>query len=194
MSESTSAELQELLVRASNGDQGAEAKVFELLYDELRKVAEHVFASEPKGHTLQPTAVVAEVWLKLRASKFPDVTSRNHFKRIVAHAMKQVLIDHARHYTGGMRPLREKRVPCDLDKDCETPRDWMTVLEVHDALEQLKKEENPIWRRAADVVELRYFGGNTVDEAAEILGISSETANNDWTFAKAWLRKRLADG
>lgn len=158
------------------------------LYGELRAIAARYFQSQPDGHTLQPTILVHEAFLKLQDwhSGQPKPLDRTHFLAIAAKAMRQVLIDHAR------AKATDKRGGCvevySLRPDeAVSPTTSVDVLQLHDALEQLASFDP----RAAAVVELRFFAGMSIAEAARTLDVSDWTVEEDWRIARAWLAKKL---
>jgi RNA polymerase sigma factor (TIGR02999 family) len=143
-------------------------------------------AQEPVGQTLQPTALVHEAWLRLVGSEHPNFENRAHFFSAAAEAMRRILIDRARRRS----PLRHggqlQRV--DLDEcNVAAPEADAELLAVHEALEELAKE----YPMQAEVVKLRYFGGQTNEETAQLLGISPTTVKNYWAFARAWLLQQI---
>ena len=174
-----------LLQRARDGDKDAQARAFELVYDELRQVARRV-GSDKAGCTLQSTAVVHEAWFKL-APKLDAVKDRLHFFAVASLAMRQVLADHARtarrEKRGGGR--RAITLHGDFAERGSVDADFCALDESLDELARL----NP---RHARVVELRVFGGLTIAETAEALGVSHGTVESDWSMARAWLWKHLA--
>jgi RNA polymerase sigma factor (TIGR02999 family) len=157
---------------------------------ELRQIANRLFAAERPGHTLQPTAVVNEAWLKMRGLdgglNLPDLQSRGHFYAIAARVMRQILVDYARQHNAIKRGGGQVKMSLADWDQTEGPRE-AEVIEVHEALERFKG----LWPRAAQVVELRYYAGCTIAEAAAVLGVSPETVKNDWRLAKAWLWQEL---
>lgn len=159
--------------------------LFAELYDELHGMAERSFRGERAGHTLQPTALVNEAFLRVAKAQnqFNDGV---HVKAIAARAMRQALIDHARGRGAVKRGGRIVRVTFD---DALTPgaSSNLDIIDLDDALQRLA-ELNP---RQAQVVELRFFAGMTVDEAADVLEVSTGTIAGDWRFAKAWLASTL---
>lgn len=146
------------------------------------------FSFEPDSHTLQPTALVSEAFLKLSKSRGELPDDRQHMLCIVSRAMRQVLVDHARKKLALKRGGKE-RVRLALT-NIDTGNVRWDVLELNDALDQL----NELEPRQAQIVELRYFGGLTVDQVSEILKVSSRTIYLDWQMAKAWLWAELREG
>ena len=163
-----------------------------LIYDELHRLAVHYMRRERPGHTLQPTALVNEAYLRLVDQTRVHWRGRNHFLAVGAQAMKRLLIDHARarasHKRGGhwqRVTLVEAVLPggsCDLDPD--------QLLNLHSALQKLAQLDD----RQARIVELRFFGGLTVPEVADVLGISRRTVEDHWAHARAWLRREMSSG
>jgi RNA polymerase sigma factor (TIGR02999 family) len=172
-----------LLTRAQQGDANAASELLPLVYDELRKLAAARMTNEAAGHTLQPTALVHEAWVRLTRDE-PDVqfANRAHFFAAAAEAMRRILIDHALRKATGKRGGGWKRL--DLDKvEIAADADDDTLLLVNESLEQLAKEK-PM---AAEIVKLRFFAGLTLDEAGHVLGFTERTAKRHWAFARAWL-------
>ncbi len=168
-------------------DAAAAEELFSLVYEELRRLAEGQLASEPKGLTLQATALVHEAYLKLSGSG-RSWSDRRHFFAAAAEAMRRILVDHARRRNRLRRGGGRSRVDADLGLLPEVRPDD-EVLALADALYQFEREDE----RAALLVKLRYFAGLTMEEAAVVVGVSRATAARDWVFAKAWLKKSLAD-
>jgi RNA polymerase sigma factor (TIGR02999 family) len=178
-------EITTLLQRWAEGDRNAGDRALERVYTELRRLAAHYLRLERPGHTLQPTALVHEIYLRLegRDVRWAD---RKHFFVVAAGHMRRILVDHARARQADKRGGDEVRVPLrDADRS-ELPRD-ADLLALDLALEQLKELD----ARAAAAVELRFFGGFSEREAASILDISVATLKRDWEFARAWLLARL---
>ncbi|HEX5132162.1 MAG TPA: ECF-type sigma factor [Candidatus Krumholzibacteria bacterium] len=164
-------------------------EVYAIVYDELRVLADQQLRRERAGHTLQPTALVHEAFLKLADTATLDLESRGHFFGIAARAMRQVLVDHARQKQAAKRGGNLDRVT--LTTSIEGQPDHATdVLDLHTALEKLATEDEPLAR----LVELRFFTGLTLDEAADALGVSRRKAAKDWSVARLWLRRELEGG
>jgi RNA polymerase sigma-70 factor (ECF subfamily) len=176
-----------LLQAWGNGDQDALPALLPLVEQELRRLARHYMRGERPGHTLQPTALVNEAYLRLVDIAHVRWQNRAHFLAVAARTMRRVLVDMARakgyQKRGGRAPL----VPLD-EVDVAAPAPTTDVVALHDALDAL----GALDARKAQVVELRYFGGLTVDETAEVIGVSPETVMRDWTFAKAWLLRAMS--
>jgi RNA polymerase sigma factor (TIGR02999 family) len=175
-----------LLAAWSQGDQAALEKLTSLVYEELRRLAHHFMEGQRRDHTLQTTALVNEAYLRLADKERPDFTSRSHFLAVAAKAMRHILVDHAR--ASG----RQKRGAGVSEVELEEgalilPQPAKELLDLHEALEQLSALDP----RKAQVVELRYFGGLTQEEIAEVLKVSAVTVRRDWLFSKAWLYAEL---
>ena len=158
-----------------------------LVYDELRKLAAAHMANEAPGHTLQPTALVHEAWLRLAGDAGPaHFDNRGHFFAAAAEAMRRILIDSARRKEAQKRGAGLQRVNLD-DVDVAAKADDTTLLRLDEALEKLAREDPP----SAELVKLRFFAGLTTEQAAAALGISERTARRYWVFARAWLHDEL---
>ena len=182
-------EVTRLLDDVREGDRGAFDRLFPLVYGELRKVAARRLAGARRDHTLAPTAVVHEAYLKMVDQEGVPWQSRAHFFAIAARAMRQILIDHARRRQaikrgGDLHPTTLGEKPLGL----EIPIEEMLALD--EALDRLE-ELDPRLRR---VVEMRFFGGLQEKEVAEVLGVTTRTIQRDWTKARAWLYKELYPG
>jgi RNA polymerase sigma factor (TIGR02999 family) len=176
-----------ILARAQRGDPNAASELLPLVYDELRKLAAARMSNEMAGHTLQPTALVHEVWLRLTGEE-PNAqfANRAHFFAAAAEAMRRILIDRARRKGAGKRGGDWQRI--DLDKvDIAAEADDDTLLLVNEALEKLTKED----ARAAEMAKLRFFGGLTLEEAAQVMGVTERSANRYWAFARVWLFQEM---
>jgi RNA polymerase sigma factor (TIGR02999 family) len=176
-----------ILARAQRGDPNAASELLPLVYDELRKLAAARMSNETAGHTLQPTALVHEVWLRLTGEE-PNAqfANRAHFFAAAAEAMRRILIDRARRKGAGKRGGDWQRI--DLDKvDVAAEADDDTLLLVNEALEKLAREDG----RAAEMAKLRFFGGLTLEEAAQVMGVTERTANRYWAFARVWLFQEM---
>jgi RNA polymerase sigma factor (TIGR02999 family) len=171
-----------LLTAVEQGDATAAEKLLDLLYGELRRLATSKMAHEAPGHTLQPTALVHEAWLRLVGSKNPRFENRAHFFSAAAEAMRRILIDRARRKLTQRHGGSFERVDLEGQDLVATAADEQ-LLAVHEVLDNLAKE-HPI---QAEVVKLRYFVGMTNEETAEALGVSLATVKNYWTFARTWI-------
>lgn len=179
-----------LLERASAGDDQARAALFDVLYDELRSLAETAMRRERASHTLQPTALLHETYLRL-ADDGGRFDNRAHFFGVAASAMRRVLVDHARARRAQKRGGGDARVAVDDLDALPGPDDGgVDLIALDDALSSL----NALDARQARIVELRFFGGLSVEETAELLELSPRTIKRDWQMARAWLRRALAGG
>ena len=156
------------------------------VYDQLREIARRQLANERAGHSLQATALVNEAYLRSRDAKNLQGASRTAFFAAAAKTMRRVLIDHARGRNRDKRGGDRKRITLSA-VDLPDDGDALDLIALNDALEQLAVQS----QRAADVVELRFFGGLSIDETAEALGISPRTVNEEWAFARAWLKRQM---
>ena len=175
-----------LLLRAmKGGDASAAEKLLPLVYTELHRLARHYMRRERADHTLQPTALINEAYLRLARDNI-DWQSRQHFVGVAAHVMRRVLVDHARAHNAEMRGGELQRV--ELDEGLAVSRERSDeVLALHDALNRLE-ELNP---RQARVVELRYFAGLSVEEVAAITDMSARSVKRDWAIARLWLFQEI---
>lgn len=183
-----SREVTRLLGRAQQGEAQAAEDLLPLVYDELRRLAAQKMAQEAAGHTLQPTALVHEAWLRLAGKGGQQWNSRGHFMAAAAEAMRRILIESARRKQAkcrGERPDREEL----LEEHWVLERPADEVLAVHEALDALARQDP----QAAEVVQLRYFVGLTLPEAAEVLGIAPRTADRLWAYARTWLKLALEE-
>ena len=170
-------------------DEASSAALLALIYEQLHALAEQWFASQPANHTLQPTALINEVYLRLAAEEQPPRRTRTHFFALAARVMRQVLIDHARRRAATKRGGAWGRVTLAHAAHAQAGVD-VDVIALHEALEKLEG----LSPRQCRVVELRFLAGLTVDETAEALGISPRTVKLDWRMARAWLRGELRRG
>jgi RNA polymerase sigma factor (TIGR02999 family) len=167
----------------------ADRELLPLVYAELRRIAAHKMSSEAAGHTLQPTALVHEAWLRLVGSNQQGWSNRAHFVGAAAEAMRRILVDHARRKQSQKRGGGTEREEFhESALMLAAPPD--ELIAVHEALDKLTVEDSP----AAELVKLRYFVGMTMEEAASALGLSKRTAENLWTYARAWLSRRFVGG
>ena len=172
-----------ILNRARQGDPQAAEELLPLVYDELRRVAAGRMANGSPGHTLQPTALVHEAWLRLVGKEGEaQFQNRTHFFAAAAEAMRHILIDHARRKQAARHGGGQQRVEAD-DFEIVAPADDDELLAVNDALERLSMADPA----KAELVKLRYFVGMTIEETAAALGISEPTAKRRWSLARAWL-------
>jgi RNA polymerase sigma factor (TIGR02999 family) len=157
-----------------------------LVYEELRRLATAKMASEAPGHTLQPTALVHEVWLRLTNDENRKWNDRTHFFAAAAEAMRRILVDNARRKRAERHGGSLERVAMP-ENACAVVQNEDQLLAVNDALEKFATQD----KQKAELVKLRYFVGMTIEEAAEVLGISSGTAKRHWAYARAWLAHEI---
>jgi RNA polymerase sigma factor (TIGR02999 family) len=179
-------EVTRILNAIQTGDAKAADELLPAVYHELRKLAAHKMAGEAKGHTLQPTALVHEAWMRLAGSNREGWQNRAHFFGAAAEAMRRILVEHAR------RKQSQKRGGGAEREDLEDSMLVLTappdeLLAVHEALDKLANEDP----QAAELVKFRYFVGMTMEEAASALGLAKRTAESLWTYARVWLHKEI---
>ncbi len=172
-------------------DRATAEELFPLVYDELRRLAKSYMSRETPGHTLQPTALVHEAYLKLVDQTRADWKGKTHFYAVGARVMRRLLVDHARERGAQKRGAGWQSVTLSeaLDPLGGEVLDPEQLLDLNTALEQLAVVDD----REAKVVTLRFFGGLTVEQVAEVLAVSKRTVENDWRHAQAWLRLRLSE-
>ena len=181
-------DITELLARWNTGDDEALPELMPLVYSELRQLAGHYMAREHREHTLQPTALLHEAYLRLASTRRGQFNNRVHFYGAAAQAMRRILVDHARRRRAKKRGQEPIRI--DLDHVNVGVDLRLDLVALDDALKQLTE----IAPRPARVVELRYFGGMTIDEVADLLDIAPATVKRHWAFARAWLHRELSAG
>ncbi|MFN0131308.1 MAG: ECF-type sigma factor [Phycisphaerales bacterium] len=182
-------ETMRLLSGAGRGEQHALAGLTERVYAELRALAAHYIQKERSGHTLEPTALVHEVFLRLIDSKGLQANDRRHFFAIAAGAMRRVLVDHARTRDAAKRGGGRARVALSTLNAAATNAEADAIV-LDEALTKLANFD----ARQARIVELRFFGGLTVEEVADLLQVSKRTIESEWTMARAWLHRELSGG
>ena len=180
-------QLTQLLVRMRSGDPSAAAQAMQAVYADLHQLAAGYMYREGSGHTLQPTALVHEAFLRLMGGAGADIQDRNHFFALAAQTMRRVLVDHAREKRAAKRGGGAVKVEMEDFHAASEQRHDLDVLAVDQCLQTLAQLD----QRAARVVELRFFGGYTDKEVAEILNEKPAVVRADWDFAKAWLRTKL---
>jgi RNA polymerase sigma factor (TIGR02999 family) len=180
-------EITTLLQLVRGGDRRAQDDLYQLVYRELHLIATRRFRGERQDHTLQPTALVHEAYLRLLQEEDKDWKNRAHFFAVAAQIMRHILIDHARQQAAEKRgsgqpvvELGDLRIVANMDLDC--------LIAVDLALQKLARLDE----RQGQIVEMRFFGGLTEEEIGEVLGLSSRTIKREWTVAKAWLHAELA--
>jgi RNA polymerase sigma factor (TIGR02999 family) len=180
-------EVTSILSAIEQGDPQAPAQLLPLVYDELRKLAAVKLAQERPGQTLEPTALVHEAYLRLvNVEAAQQWNSRGHFFAAAAEAMRRILVENARRKQSQKAGGNRKRFALD-DVEPETPGSDDEVLALDEALEKLARQDE----RKAQLVKLRFFAGLTIEQAARVLDISTSTADNDWAYARCWLRPEI---
>ena len=176
------------LRRLRRSEEGAREELLEIVYDDLRKIAEYSMRRERSGHTLQPTALVHEAYLRLFDQAKVEWQDRSHFFGVAAHCIRQILVGHARERAALKRGGHFLCEPLgDVAAD-EGETSDVVLLQLEEALQRLADRSE----RQVRVVELRYFGGLSVEETAEVLGLSARTVKSDWQVARLWLHRELA--
>jgi RNA polymerase sigma factor (TIGR02999 family) len=183
----TSHDVTQLLIEWSNGDRAALDKLMPLVHGELRQMAKRHMARQRGGHTLQTTALINEAFLKLVGQQEKHWQNRSHFFGVAARAMRCILVDYARSKQYAKRGAGARQVSLDEALTVSEER-AAELVALDDALEELAKVDP----RKCRVVELRYFGGLSVEETAEALKVSAVTVMRDWSMAKAWLHRELS--
>lgn len=182
-----------ILSAIENGDRNAASELLPLVYEELRRLASSKMQHEKSGQTLQPTALVHEAFLRLvggadkRNAEAPNWDSRGHFFAAAAEAMRRILIDNARHRGRNKRGGHWVRQELHEASAAECPAELDDLLALDEALTKLANEDPEL----AKLVELRYFTGRTVEETADIMGVSPRTAKRHWAYARAWLQREM---
>ena len=180
----------QLLGRWRNGDASALERLTERIYDQLRSLADDALGKDWAAKSLQPTELVHEAYLRLFGAQSVDWNNRSHFFAVASRLMRQILVDRARNRNARKRGGNATKISIDADFfDFADPnKQSVDLVELDLALKELAEQGEELSR----LVELRFFVGMTVDETAEILGVSSRTVKRDWQFAKAWLKRRLS--
>jgi RNA polymerase sigma factor (TIGR02999 family) len=182
------ATITQLLIKWRNGDHAALDELLPLVYGELRRLAGYYLRQERPHHTLQPTALVHEAYLRLVGEKGIDWQNRAHFFGVAAVRMRHILVEHARSRRAAKRGGGEYRLSLSeadrLEEKCD-----VNLLALDDALQRLEALDP----QKSRIVELRYFGGLTIEETAEALNVSPATVKRDWSMARAWLRSEISN-
>lgn len=186
----TAEEITGLLEACRAGDKEALDQLIPLVFDDLRRLARHYFAREARAHTLQPTAVIHEVYLRLVGQRISHIDNRRQFFAVASRLIRRILVDHARTRQAAKRGGDRVSVAFDEGRTLGQGRlpEAETLLGLHQALARLEEIDS----RPARLVELKYFAGLTLREAAEVLETSLATVERDWSFARRWLAKELA--
>jgi RNA polymerase sigma factor (TIGR02999 family) len=176
----------QLLGRWRGGDREALDSLIPLVYDELRSIAQRYLRNERPGHTLQSTALVHEAYVRLINQDLPEWQNRAHFFAVAAQLMRQILVDHARAYRASKRGGGVCNLALD-EAEQNAKRVDVDILALDDALKTLSAMD----AQQGKVVELKFFGGLSIEDTAEVLGVSSSTVKRDWITARAWLHREL---
>jgi RNA polymerase sigma-70 factor, ECF subfamily len=177
----------QLLIDWGNGDQAALDRLMPLVYAELRRLATNYLRRERMGHTLEPTALVNEAYLKLVGQKHAKWQNRAHFFAISAQLMRRILVDHARRHQAEKRGGSEQQRLSITSAQELLAQPAVDLLALNEALDELSKMDPQQGR----IVELKFFGGLSIDETAEVMNISHATVEREWKSARAWLRRQL---
>ncbi|MFT3744555.1 MAG: sigma-70 family RNA polymerase sigma factor [Pyrinomonadaceae bacterium] len=180
-------EITQILVEWRSGDEQAIERLFPIVYNELKRQARRYLRRERSDHTLQPTALVHEAYMRLAGTSTPPIENRVHFFGIASRIMRQILVDHARQRNAEKRGGTVQRFSLE-ELDILPEQSAGDLLALNEVLDQLEK----IDERKCKVVEMRFFGGLSENEIAEVLGVSEKTVRRDWNFAKLWLYRELS--
>ena len=188
MLENKSHQITALLIDWSNGDEIAFEQLMPLVYDELRRMARRYLRREPSGHTFQTTELIHEAYLKIAGREGRNWENRSHFFGVASRAMRHILVDYARSKHRQKRGGMAERIT--LTENLKTAANRSEeIIALDEALKQLAALDE----RKTQVVEMKFFGGLTTEEIAEVLKISPETVKRDWRFARTWLLRQLAN-
>lgn len=182
----SSTQVTQLLGRWRNGDRAALDSLIPLVYNELRRIAQHYLRNERPGHTLQGTALVHEAYVRMIEQDLPEWQNRAHFFAVAAQLMRQILVDHARAHRSDKRGGGVCNLALD-EADKDAFRVDIDIIALDDALKTLSAMDP----QQGKVVELKFFGGLSIEDTAEVLGVSSSTVKRDWITARAWLHREL---
>lgn len=180
-------EVTQLLARFRSGDRDAESRLLSLVYVELRRMALMCLNRERTDHTLQPTALVHEAFLRLAKGNQPHWEDRVHFFAVAGRLMRQILVDYARRHSAGKRGGPRERIPFGEDLTFSEDKSYQ-LLSLDEALSRLATQDE----RQSRIVEMKFFGGLNVEEMAEILQVSPRTVKREWTMARAWLHREMS--
>ena len=182
----SSERVSKLLLNWGQGDQGAREALIPLVYDELRRLARRYLRRERRDHTLQSAALVNEAYLRLIRQEHPQWQNRAHFFGVAAQLMRHILVDHARNRAAAKRGAGAPRLTLDPDVALPQERD-VDLIALDDALNQLAALDP----QQSRLVELRFFGGLSIEEASVVLGVSPATVKREWATARAWLQREM---
>lgn len=182
-------EVTSLLAAWGKGDQNALNELMPLVYNELHRMARRAWSSQDQGNTLQPTALINEAYLRLAGAESASFQNRGHFFAVACTAMRQILVNHAKSRLAGKRGSGQVNLSID-DVQPAVNQEAAEVVALHEALERLQALDP----RKSRVVEMRYFGGLSIEETAEALGVSVITVNRDWRLARTWLIREMGGG
>jgi RNA polymerase sigma factor (TIGR02999 family) len=183
-----SRQVSELLIHWGNGDRKALEAILPLVYDELRRLARSNLRQQRPNHTLQTTALVHEAYLRLAGEKSVHVENRAHFLGIAAQLMRWILVDYERNRRAAKRGAGVTRLT--VDPNIASPQPDVDLLALDEALDRLAKLDS----QQSQIIELRYFGGLTIEDTSEFLGISAATVKRSWASARAWLLREMSQG
>lgn len=186
MESPTSHNVSQLLADWSSGDEEALARLMPLVYEELRRLADGYLRRERRNHTLQPTALVHEAFIRLTGQEL-HLENRAHFFGVAAQVMRCILVDHARARATAKRGGDAQRLALEEAIDAPAPRE-VDLIALDDALNSLSRFDP----QQARIVELRYFGGLTIEEVAQVTGVSPATVKREWNLARAWLHREIS--
>jgi RNA polymerase sigma-70 factor (ECF subfamily) len=182
-------QITQLLVEWSEGNELATEKLFPLIYDELHQMARRYIRRQSAGHTFQTTELIHEAYVKLAKQEAQNWQNRAHFFGVAAQAMRHILVDYARSKRSQKRGGWQERITLAENTAVSNDKRSDEIVELDEALKRLAELD----KRKSDVVELKYFGGLTNEEIAEVLKISPETVKRDWRFSRTWLLRELAN-
>jgi RNA polymerase sigma factor (TIGR02999 family) len=185
--DSTKGEVTGLLVRFREGDREAEAQLIPLVYNELRRLASRYLKRERGAHTLEPTALVHEAFLRLTNENQPEWQDRAHFFGVAARLMRQILVDHARRHHSLKRGGDCQQSTMTEELAVYSPQKSAELLALDEALQRLASQDE----RQCRVVEMKFFAGLNIEQIAAVLDVSTRTVKRDWTMARAWLHQEM---
>jgi RNA polymerase sigma factor (TIGR02999 family) len=185
-----SSPVSELLLHWGKGDRKALEAILPLVYNELRRLARYHLQQQRPNHTLQTTALVHEAYLRLAQEKSPHVENRAHFLGIAAQLMRWILVDYERNRRAAKRGAGATRLTLDPNLAARSPGPDVDLLALDEALDRLAKMDS----QQSQIIELRYFGGLTIEDTSEFLGISPATVKRSWASARAWLLREMGRG